>query len=107
MYKVGVIGDRESIAGYRASGLEAFPCKEETEAREALHKMVKDEFAIIFITERLAEKIPKDIARYASATIPAIIPIPDRHGATGAGMMNVRKAVERAVGADILFGGGK
>ena len=37
--------------------------------------------------------------------LPAIIPIPDRTGSSGKGMENVRKSVERAVGADILFGG--
>ena len=39
--------------------------------------------------------------------LPAIITIPDRNGATGEGLRNVSKAVERAVGADILFGGEK
>ena len=39
--------------------------------------------------------------------LPAVIALPGRKGPTGDGMRNVSKAVERAVGADILFGGGK
>ena len=26
MYKIGVIGDRESVLGFKAVGLEVFPC---------------------------------------------------------------------------------
>lgn len=107
MYKIGVIGDRDSIVGFRAVGLDVFPCHNGEEARKALHRMAKEEFAIIYITEKLAALIPGDIDRYKDDMLPAIIPIPDRNGATGTGMDNVRKSVERAVGADILFGGDK
>lgn len=107
MYKIGVIGDRASIVGFRAVGLDVFHCQDGEDARKALHTMAKDEFAIIYITEKLAALIPGDIDRYKDSMLPAIIPIPDKNGATGTGMDNVRKSVERAVGADILFGGGK
>ena len=35
--------------------------------------------------------------------IPAIVSIPGQEGSMGYGMNNLRRAVERAVGADILF----
>lgn len=105
MYKIGVIGDRDSVVGFRAVGLDVFPCQDGDEARKALHKLAKDDFAIIYITEKLAAMIPNEIDKYKDSMLPAIIPIPDKNGATGTGMDNVRKSVERAVGADILFGG--
>lgn len=40
-----------------------------------------------------------------SERTPAIIPIPGVDGNFGIGIANVKKSVERAVGADILFGG--
>ena len=43
--------------------------------------------------------------RYVSERTPAIIPIPGVDGNFGIGIANVKKSVERAVGADILFGG--
>ncbi len=49
----------------------------------------------------------KDIDKYKDSRLPAIIPIPGKEGASGTGMDSVRKSVERAVGADILFGGEK
>ncbi len=107
MYKIGVIGDRDSVLGFKAVGLDVFPCSRGEEAREVLHDLAKGDYAIIYITEVLAAQISEDIDRYKDARLPAIIPIPGREGPSGTGMDSVRKSVERAVGADILFGGGK
>lgn len=105
MYKIGVIGDRTSVTGFRAVGLDVFPCKDATESKKAIRDMVREGFAIIYITEELATEVQDEIDKYKDEMLPAIIPIPSRNGSTGEGMHNVRKAVERAVGADILFGG--
>jgi V/A-type H+-transporting ATPase subunit F len=45
-----------------------------------------------------------EIEKYKDMRIPAIIPIPGMDGSYGVGIANLKKAVERAVGADILFG---
>jgi V/A-type H+-transporting ATPase subunit F len=47
----------------------------------------------------------EEISEYKDHRLPAIIPIPSKDGNLGIGMTAVRKSVERAVGADILFGG--
>lgn len=54
------------------------------------------------MTEQLAAKLTADIARYKDALTPAIILIPGKEGPLGIGMANIKTAVERAVGADIL-----
>ena len=46
--------------------------------------------------------IPDEIDKYKSKAIPAVILIPGKNGSTGAGLANIKKSVERAVGADIL-----
>ena len=53
-------------------------------------------------TEQLAQQLQPEIARYKDALTPAIILIPGKEGSLGIGMANVKTAVERAVGADIL-----
>ena len=70
-----------------------------------LLKTVADDYAVIFITEDLAIALSEEIARYKDNPLPAIIPIPGVDGNFGIGISNVKKSVERAVGADILFGG--
>lgn len=104
MYKIGVIGDRESVLGFKAVGLDVFPCLNQDEAKDALHRIAKEDYAIIYITEGLCKDILEDIEKYKDMRIPAIIPIPGMDGSYGLGLANLKKSVERAVGADILFG---
>jgi V/A-type H+-transporting ATPase subunit F len=105
MYKIGVIGDKSFIGCFQAVGLDVFPCEEAAEAAALVKELAEKDYAILYITETLAGQIPEAIDRYKDTPLPAVIAIPDRSGSTGAGMRNLKKAVERAVGADILFGG--
>ena len=105
MYKIGVIGDRESILGFKAVGLDVFPCDSREEAKKILKKAAEGDFAIIYVTEQLYKDMDDEVSRYRDSRLPAIIPIPSKDGSLGIGMGSVKKAVERAVGADILFGG--
>ncbi len=107
MYKIGIIGDRESVLGFKAVGLEVFPCDGLPEAEAAMEKMAEDKYAIIYITEQLYSEMGEILSEYADMRLPAIIPLPSKDGSLGIGVKGVKKSVERAVGADILFGGGK
>ena len=102
MYKIAVMGDRDSILGFGALGLSVFPTEDPTDARHTLHKLAREEYAIIYMTEQLASQIPGDIARYQDSVTPAIILIPGKSGSLGIGMKNITDSMERAVGADIL-----
>ena len=103
MYKIGVIGDRGSVLGFKAVGLDIFPIEGVDEAKATLHRIAKEEYAIIYITEKLCKDMVDDIEKYKDMRVPAIIPIPGMDGSYGIGIANLKKAVERAVGADILF----
>ena len=71
------------------------------EARTALHRLAKEEYAIIYITEQLAGELTADISRYKSMVTPAVILIPGKTGSLGLGAEALQSAIERAVGADI------
>ena len=105
MYKVGVIGDRESVLGFQAVGLDVFPAGDAEEAKKTLKRLAKEDFAIIYITEQFYQYMMKEVDEYTDSRLPAVIPIPGKDGSLGIGMTSVKKSVERAVGADILFGG--
>ena len=68
-----------------------------------MHTLCKGDYGIIFITEQAYVQIPEIIDEYKESPTPAIIPIPGKDGSLGIGIKNVKKNVERAVGADILF----
>lgn len=103
MYKIGVIGDYDSICGYAALGLDIFPVNSNEDAVKTLKKLALNDYAIIYITEQMLSSDGKELDRYESERLPAIIPIPGSNGSTGIGMANVKKSVERAVGSDIIF----
>ena len=72
------------------------------EAKAALRRLARENYAIVYLTEGYAKDMAPEIARYKDALTPAVILIPGREGSLGIGMDNVKTAVERAVGADIL-----
>jgi len=104
MYKIGVIGDRESVLGFKAVGLDVFPSDTVSEAEKTLKKIAKEEYAIIYITEQLYQHLGEAVEEYADSRLPAVIPIPGKEGTLGIGMTSVKQSVKRAIGADILFG---
>ena len=104
MYKIGIIGERDSVMGFMAIGFAVHEAPDAETAARILHRLARDEsYAIIFIVENYAGIIAEDIARYKDMPLPAIISIPGRAGSDGSGMAAIKSAVERAVGADILF----
>ncbi len=103
MYKIAVLGDRESVMGFKALGLDVITAETTEQARRDLHAMAKDpEYAIIYLTEQLAAEMPDEVAKYKDHLTPAVILIPGKAGSLGIGMKNITSSVERAVGADIL-----
>lgn len=101
-YSIAVIGDLNSVMGFKALGLDVHAVDTPQAARETLHRLAKENCAVIYVTETLAKDLDADIARYKDAPTPAVILIPGKEGSLGLGMANIKKSVERAVGADIL-----
>ena len=102
-YKIAMIGSPDSIMGFSALGVKTFGVISVEEVQTYLKEILEDNYAIVFITEDWYEKIPKEISKLQQQTMPAVISIPSQHGSTGAGLENLRKIVEQAVGSDILF----
>lgn len=103
MYSIAVIGDKDSIAGFGALGLETCAADDRAGIRAHFKRLVSGGAAIIYITEKAAEEIEDEIEKYAESILPAVILIPGITGNTGAGIKGVRKSVEQAVGSDIIF----
>jgi len=101
-YRIAVIGDWESVMGFRALGLDTYPVTSVAEAKEQVRELAKTDCAVIYLTEQLAKDMDDVISRYKDELRPAIILIPGREGSLGIGKDNIQRAIERAVGADIL-----
>ncbi|MEL5899251.1 V-type ATP synthase subunit F, partial [Clostridium sporogenes] len=55
MYKIGVVGDKDSILAFKALGIDVYPVTEPDEARITINKMAAEKYAIIFVTEQIAK----------------------------------------------------
>lgn len=104
MYKAAVVGDRDSIYGFAAIGLEIHPVSDPARAGRLIRALAEGGYAVIYVTEALLGHIEPELALYREKTLPAIIPIPGATGNTGLGMARIKRFVEQAVGSDILSG---
>ena len=103
-YKIAVIGDRESVMGFRALGLDVFPA-DEADVKAVFAKVVQAEepgYAILYITEELTIPLRAEIEALKDELTPAVILIPSKNGTLNLGMSALNNAVERAVGSNIL-----
>ncbi len=104
MYKIAVIGDKDTILAFKSLGVDIFPVLDDKEASFTVTKLARENYAVIFITEQLAKGIPEKIGQFRDQMLPAITLIPSNRGTLGIGIREVKKSVEKAIGADILFG---
>lgn len=102
MYKIGVLGDRDSVYGFGALGLEVFPVEEPEAGAKLLRRLAEDGYAVLYVTEALCAQIPDELERLRERPLPAVVPIPGIYGNTGMGLQQVKRSVEQAVGSDIL-----
>lgn len=102
MYSIAVMGDRDSVMGFRALGLSVFPTETAAEGKATLHDLANGDYAVIYMTESLFEELSVDVDKYKDSVTPAIIVIPGKSGSLNLGMSALKSAVERAVGADIM-----
>lgn len=105
MYKIAVMGDRDSIYGYAAVGLDIYPVSEDVNVVRQVKNLAENGYAIIYMTEKLFASAGQALDVFNEQALPAIIPIPGVSGNTGLGIARVKKSVEKAVGSDIIFGG--
>lgn len=103
MNKIGVVGDSDSVIGFKSLGIDVYPATGD-DIMKVINRLATDGYAIIFVTEQAAEIAAETIARYKTSPFPAIIPIPGNRGTTGFGINGIHANVEKAIGADILFG---
>ncbi len=103
MSKVGIVGDKDSILGFLALGIDIFPAYNAEDVKKTIYKLAEKEYAIIYITEEASLMAKESIAKYKDFELPAIIVIPGVGGSMGLGMNEVRESAKRAIGADILF----
>ena len=102
MYKIGVVGDKNSILAFKALGIEVFPVYDVEEARKTIDRLALTGYGVIFVTEQVAKDLEDTIERYNRQLLPAVILIPSNQGSLNIGLQKINDNVEKAVGVNIL-----
>ena len=95
--KIAVVGDPSSVMIFKAVGFDVFYEQEPDQIKRRLHTLADEGYVVIYITEMAASLAADVIDEYATATFPAIIPIPAGSKSLGLGMKRVKENVEKAV----------
>lgn len=103
MHRIAVIGERDSIYGFAALGLETFPVKDSKEAKTVVKRLINEDLAVIYLTESIIAEIYDDLLELTAEMQVSIIPIPGVSGGPKLGMKALKESVIKAVGTDILF----
>jgi len=100
--KIAIIGDDITNTGFNLGGV-GYTFGEEG-LRERLYDLEKDNFGIIFITERIVEKnksIIEDFKKSKRGILPLVIEIPDYMGPIEK-EDTISMLIKRAIGVDII-----
>jgi len=103
MYKIALMGDRDTIIGFKLLGVSIFPVNKKEESVEILNKLVKEEYAVIFVTEEIGCQIIEEIEILQKTSFTSITIIPSKSEKKYLGLKILRKNIEKAIGTDILF----
>lgn len=101
------MGDKDTVMAFKSLGVDVFPVLNEREGGKTLMDLARKKYAIIFVTEQIAEMIPEQIDSFRNEVIPAITLIPNNRGSLGIGLRNIKQSVERAIGVDIFMDEGE
>ena len=104
MLKIAVLGDRQTVVGFKALGFAVFPVADAEEARRTFRQITRpgEDYAIIYVEESFAEALQREIDRFKDSPNPAVILIPGKEGSLGLGLTALNAAVERAIGSNIV-----
>jgi len=97
-----VIGDRETVLGFRLVGVEGNIAVEREKALAALNEAVATKnIGVVLVTEKVAARIRDEVeARLYGIGFPLVLEIPDSSG-PDPGRLRIEDVVRRAIGISI------
>lgn len=100
--KIGVIGEQESISGFRALGLHTAEAADAAAAEVLLNRWADEDFAVIFITEKLAQEMGSQLHVWRLRYLPVVTVIPSAGSEPWLGRQELRTAIRKATGLDMI-----
>ena len=97
-----VIGDEDTVLGFRLAGVEGVIVRTPEEVREELERAFQTPgIGVIILTERIAETVRAQVNQYLyKSALPLVIEVPDWHGPME-GRKTVKEMIRAAVGVQL------
>ena len=105
MSSVAIIGDIDTVSGFRLGGVKKAEVVDTSEeAIAAFDKFLEqDEISIIIITQLMANEIRPHINRkIGSDVLPMIIEIPDKDGSSEGSSDQINDLIKRVIGVEMV-----
>ncbi len=102
MSEIAMVGDKDSILGFKSLGVDIFPVNSKEECLSTLREIIKRDYKVAFVTEQIAPEPNKISDLLQGRTFPVITMIPSNRGSTGLAMKRLQDLVKMAAGADVL-----
>lgn len=100
MSKVGIVGRREEALCFLAAGFSVYEAHDYASASISLATAEEDDCSIIFLTPEFSQLAVDTEEHFSKKLTPAVVTLPN---GDSSGTALLKKYVERAVGADIIF----
>ena len=100
--RMAILGEGDSVLAFKAGGVDAYYASDREQAKDILRKLAK-EYAVIFITEKLAGEMDDLLTKFNHSPYPVILPVPTGDGSDGYAKAKMKERMEKALGVDILF----
>jgi V/A-type H+-transporting ATPase subunit F len=102
MYKIAAIGESESIFVLQAVGFDVFQVKPEDAAQTLREKFDSTHYAIIFISELLAQELSDLVYDLSLRPFPVVTVLPTVRERMNIGLDQLRKVSIKATGTDLI-----
>lgn len=100
---VAAIGDLGSIIGFQAMQFELLPVQNPEDGPRQLQEAIESgRYAVLYVSERLAEQAADLIEEARQRALPALVVLPQSKASAGKGLEALRRAAQKAIGFDIL-----
>jgi len=105
--KIAAFGEKDIMLIFKAIGADVYQVDSSDKmehAEEKLRELIKEGYGIIFMTETIAEKMDSIVRYYSNRVSPSIVIIPGPGERNNYAVRQLRSAIIKAVGADVMAG---
>ncbi|MDZ4858533.1 MAG: V-type ATP synthase subunit F [Candidatus Hydrogenedentes bacterium] len=103
MLKAVAVGEKRYILGFKGAGFEIVECNDAESLRAELNRLSREaDVAVVLVTETIAMEAPDAIDAFRERSNGILTIIPTHEGSNHTSFDQMKKAIERSIGVDIL-----